>query len=80
MAPLRYAAKFDPFLSLGCAPTPSTLAQSGNHDESEKSERAIQTKLVKSCFGSHGLAESRWKMFLIQLGEWIPAVGGSIEA
>ena len=28
MAPLRYAAKFDPFLSLGCAPTPSTLAQS----------------------------------------------------
>ena len=28
MAPLRYAAKFDPFLSLECAPTPSTLAQS----------------------------------------------------
>ena len=27
MAPLRYAAKFDPFLSLDCAPTPSTLAQ-----------------------------------------------------
>ena len=27
-APLRYAAKFDPFLSLDCAPTPSTLAQS----------------------------------------------------
>ena len=26
MAPLRYAAKFDPFLSLDCAPTPSTLA------------------------------------------------------
>ena len=25
---LRYAAKFDPFLSLDCAPTPSTLAQS----------------------------------------------------
>ena len=25
MAPLRYAAKFDPFLSLDCAPTPSTL-------------------------------------------------------
>ena len=23
MAPLRYAAKFDPFLSLDCAPTPS---------------------------------------------------------
>ena len=28
MAPLRYAAKFDPFLSLDCAPTPSTLVQS----------------------------------------------------
>ena len=28
MAPLRYAAKFDPFLSLDCASTPSTLAQS----------------------------------------------------
>ena len=28
MAPLRYAAKLDPFLSLDCASTPSTLAQS----------------------------------------------------
>ena len=28
MALLRYAAKFDPFLSLVCATTPSTLAQS----------------------------------------------------
>ena len=28
MAPLRCAAKFDPFLSFDCAPTPSTLAQS----------------------------------------------------
>ena len=28
MAPLRCAAKFDPFLSLNCAPTPSALAQS----------------------------------------------------
>ena len=28
MAPLRCAAKFDPFLSLDCAPTPSTPAQS----------------------------------------------------
>ena len=28
MAPLRYAAKFDPFLSLDCASTPSTPAQS----------------------------------------------------
>ena len=28
MAPLRYSAKFDPCLSLDCAPTPSTLVQS----------------------------------------------------
>ena len=28
LAPLRCAASFDPFLSLDCAPTPSTLAQS----------------------------------------------------
>ena len=28
MAPLRCPAKLDPFLSLDCAPTPSTLAQS----------------------------------------------------
>ena len=28
MAPLRYAAKFDPFLFLDCASMPSTLAQS----------------------------------------------------
>ena len=28
MALLRYAAKLDPFLSLDCAPTPSTLVQS----------------------------------------------------
>ena len=28
MAPLRCAAKFDPFLFLDCAPTPSALAQS----------------------------------------------------
>ena len=28
MAPLGYATKSDPFLSMDCAPTPSTLAQS----------------------------------------------------
>ena len=28
MSPLRYTAKFDPFLSLDCAPTPSNQAQS----------------------------------------------------
>ena len=44
MAPLRCAAKFDPFLSLDCAPTPSTLARkgrdqilpSGNHEWATK--------------------------------------------
>ena len=34
MALLRCAAKFDPFLSLDCAPTPSTLAQSKERKES----------------------------------------------
>ena len=34
MAPLRYAAKLDPFLSLACAPTPSALAQSKERKES----------------------------------------------
>ena len=34
MAPLRCATKFDPFLSLDCAPTPSTLAQSKERKES----------------------------------------------
>ena len=34
MVPLRCAAKFDSFLSLDCAPTPSTLAQSKERKES----------------------------------------------
>ena len=34
MAPLRYAAKFDPFLSLDCAPTPSTAVQSKEREGS----------------------------------------------
>ena len=38
MAPLRCAAKFDPFLSLDCCPLPSTLAQS---KESKGSNFAI---------------------------------------
>ena len=38
MAPLRCATKFDPFLPLDCAPTPSTLAQS---EESKGSNFAI---------------------------------------
>ena len=38
MAPLRYSAEFDPFLSLDCGPMPSTLAQS---KESKGSNFAI---------------------------------------
>ena len=38
MDPLRYATKFDPFHSLDCAPTLSTLAQS---KESKGSNVAI---------------------------------------
>ena len=38
MAPLRYAAKLDPFLSLDCTPTQSTLVQS---KESKQSNFAI---------------------------------------
>ena len=35
MTPLDYAAKFDPFLSLDCAPTPSTLVQSKEREGSD---------------------------------------------
>ena len=46
MAPLRYAAKFDPFLSLDCAPTPSTLAQSkerkGSNFAAQRSGAIVQ--------------------------------------
>ena len=38
MAPQRYAAKFDPFLSLECAFSPSTLAHS---NERKRSNLAI---------------------------------------
>ena len=46
MALLRYTAKFDPFLSLDCAPTPSTLAQSkerkGSNFEAQRSGAIVQ--------------------------------------
>ena len=48
MAPLRYAAKFDPFLSLDCAPTPSTLAQS---KERKGSNFAIWQPCRKAALG-----------------------------
>ena len=54
MAPLRYAAKFDPFLSLDSAPTPSTLAQS-------KERKGSNFAIWQPCFlhirqGSHSPA------------------------
>ena len=46
MAPLRYAAKFDPSLSLDCAPTPATLAQS---KERKGSNFAIWQHCSRTC-------------------------------
>ena len=46
MAPLRCAAKFDPFLSLDCTPTPSTLAQS---KERKGSNFAIWQPCLQEC-------------------------------
>ena len=48
MAPLRYAAKFDPFLSLDCAPNPSTLAQSKERKGSNFAiwQPSVQTLVV----------------------------------
>ena len=46
MAPLRCAAKLDPFLSLDCAPTPSTLAQS---KERKGSNFAIWQPWCRAC-------------------------------
>ena len=46
MAPLRCDAKFDPFLSLDCAPTPTTLAQSkerkGSNFAAQRSGAIVQ--------------------------------------
>ena len=47
MAPLRYAAKLDPFLSLDCAPTPSTLAQS-------KERKGSNFTIWQPCFEVSG--------------------------
>ena len=52
MAPLRYAAKFDPFLpSLDCAPTPSTLAQS-------KERKGSNFAIWQPCFQGAGIPPS----------------------
>ena len=50
MAPLRYAAKLDPFLSLDCAPTPSTPAQS---KERKGSNFAIWQPCVQAQVPGH---------------------------
>ena len=50
MAPLRCAAKFDLFLSLDCAPTPSTLAQS---KERKRSNFAIWQPCLKQEEADH---------------------------
>ena len=76
MAPLRCAAKLDPFLSLDCAPTPSTLAQSKerkgfchlvtlpaeHNDESENPIAAAPLSIVPSAgVGPIGDPGSVWK-------------------
>ena len=50
MAPLRYAAKCDPFPSLDCAPTPSTLAQSKEKKGSNFAiwQPCVQGHLIKN--------------------------------
>ena len=52
MAPLRCAAKCDPFLSLDCAPTPSTLAQS-------KERKGSNFAIWQPCEGGPGSAHIR---------------------
>ena len=42
MAPLCYAAKFDPFLSLDCAPTPSTLVPQALHPGAIQGKEGIK--------------------------------------
>ena len=56
MAPLCCAAKFDPFLSLDCAPTPSTLAQS---KERKGSNFAIWQPWLQGAVARFGLGEQQ---------------------
>ena len=53
MAPLRYAAKFDPFLSLDCAPTPSTLSQS-------KERKGSNFAIWQPCRDISAVDPSQW--------------------
>ena len=54
MAPLRYAAKFDPFLSLDCAPPPSTLAQSKERKGSNLPSGNLGNSAVDVIFNPNG--------------------------
>ena len=68
MAPLRYAAKFDPFLSLDCAPHPppwrnprkgrDQILPSGNLDEGRKDMRT-ELKAQGQENGKEGRKEQR---------------------
>ena len=62
MAPLHYAAKFDPFLSLGLRPTPSTLAQS-------KERKASNLAIWQPCCLSRLSAASDCSFVLPRDGE-----------
>ena len=67
MAPLRYVAKFDPFLSLDCAPTPSTLAQC---KERKGSNFAIwQHRLCSLLWTQFIYQQSHLKTYFLMCGE-----------
>ena len=65
MAPLRYAAKFDPFLSLDCAPTPSTLKQSkerkGSNFATQRSGAVVLQARRAEQIQSKNLANAIWQ-------------------
>ena len=66
MAPLRYTAKFDPFLSLDCAPTPSTLAQS-------KERKGSTFAIWKHCVPERPVGDDDG---VVELSEGVGARGG----
>ena len=56
MALLRYTAKFDPFLSLDCAPQPSTPAL-----EQSKERKGSNFAIWQPCFRSSSVCQIDWK-------------------
>ena len=77
MAPLRYAAKCDPFLSLDCATTPSTLAQSKERKGSNFAlwQPSLPCLLVfllsfssNATFGSSSPRRTFWFLVWLSLG------------